>query len=416
MTNEIKQRIEQINNGIVPERYRKTKAGIMPLDWLADGEVKAKQVFTSVSYKNNSFDLEVLSATQEQGVIPRSMVNIDIKFDEENTSGYKRVDKGDFVISLRSFQGGIEYSEYNGVVSPAYTVLKPIIDISDGFYRYYFKSADYITRLNQGTYGIRDGKQIGYKDFGEMIIHYPPIAEQEKIAEILATQDNKISLLQELIDQKLLTKKYIVKLLMSGQARLKGFDDKWLEYKLEDILTERKEHAQKGDFPHVTLSVDGIYDKGERYDREHLVKDEAKEYKITKLNDICYNPANLKFGVICKNNYGTAIFSPIYVTFEVSNNVDIDFISNYLTQKDFINKVRKYEEGTVYERMAVKPSDFLKFKLLLPTIEEQNAISKVLNSMDKEIDLLNQDLEQEKFKKKALMQLLLTGIVRVDCD
>lgn len=80
---------------------------------------------------------------------------------------------------------------------------------------------------------------------------------------------------------------------------------------------------------------------------------------------------------------------------------------------DFINAVRKYEEGTVYERMAVKPEDFLKYVISLPPLDEQNAIAEVLSTADREIDLLRQDIEQEKQKKKALMQLLLTGIVRV---
>ena len=81
---------------------------------------------------------------------------------------------------------------------------------------------------------------------------------------------------------------------------------------------------------------------------------------------------------------------------------------------DFINAVRKYEEGTVYERMAVKPEDFLKFEIFLPQIEEQTAIAEVFSAADREIELLRQDIEQEKQKKKALMQLLLTGIVRVN--
>lgn len=129
--------------------------------------------------------------------------------------------------------------------------------------------------------------------------------------------------------------------------------------------------------------------------------------------DICYNPANLKFGVICINNFGDAIFSPIYVTFEVIGNVSSEYLSNYLMRWDFIKAVRKYEEGTVFERMAVKPEDFLKYEMLLPPYEEQVAIAEILAVADKEIDLRRQELEQEKQKKKALMQLLLTGIVRV---
>ena len=97
----------------------------------------------------------------------------------------------------------------------------------------------------------------------------------------------------------------------------------------------------------------------------------------------------------------------------MNQNVCKEYLANYLMRWDFINAVRKYEEGTVYERMAVKPEDFLKFEILLPQIDEQYAIAQVLSTADREISLLRQDIEQEKQKKKALMQLLLTGIVRV---
>ena len=81
---------------------------------------------------------------------------------------------------------------------------------------------------------------------------------------------------------------------------------------------------------------------------------------------------------------------------------------------DFINAVRKYEEGTVYERMAVKPEDLLLYKVKFPSLKEQTAIAEILSTADKEIELLKKDIEQEKLKKNSLMQLLLTGIVRVD--
>lgn len=174
-------------------------------------------------------------------------------------------------------------------------------------------------------------------------------------------------------------------------------------------------YSVKGkEYPHVTLSNEGIYPKTERYDREHLVKSENKEYKITYYGDICYNPANLKFGAICINNYGDAIFSPIYVTFEVCKIANLQFLGALMMTSDFINAVRKYEEGTVYERMAVKPEDLLLYKVKFPSLKEQTAIAEILSTADKEIELLKKDIEQEKLKKNSLMQLLLTGIVRVD--
>ena len=121
----------------------------------------------------------------------------------------------------------------------------------------------------------------------------------------------------------------------------------------------------------------------------------------------------MKFGVICLNKFGDAIFSPIYVTFEINKNVNFDFLDLYVKQKNFINSVRKYEEGSIYERMAVKPRDMLVFEIKLPSKEEQDAIAKILITADREIELIQEKLREERLKKKALMQLLLTGIVRV---
>ena len=139
----------------------------------------------------------------------------------------------------------------------------------------------------------------------------------------------------------------------------------------------------------------------------------AKTPTITQKNDICYNPANLKFGVICKHNYGIGIFSPIYVTFEVNSDYNSDFIAFVLTQQSFINKIRKYEEGTVYERKAVKPKDFLLGHIIVPTLDEQKAIADNLSKADEEINLLNKQLDLYTEQKKGLMQNLLTGKIRV---
>ena len=231
MKPEIKKRIEQIQMGLVPEGYKRTKVGIVPYEWDVD---KAKTAFTNYTNKKHNGDLMVLSATQERGIIPRSEVDIDIKYSEDNIGSYKKVEKGDFVISLRSFQGGIEYSGYQGLVSPAYTVIKNHIDINDGYYRRYFKTEAFISKLNSAVYGIRDGKQIGYDDFCNLYIHIPPLPEQEKIAEILSTWDKAIELKERLIAEKRQQKKWLIQNLVTGKKRLSGFTDEWKERTLGD--------------------------------------------------------------------------------------------------------------------------------------------------------------------------------------
>ena len=182
---------------------------------------KANEIFQSVSDKDHKGDLAVLSSTQDRGIVPRDEVDIDIKYDACSLVNYKKVSKGNFVISLRSFQGGIEYSTYTGLVSPAYTVLSSRKEISDGYYKQFFKSTDYINRLNVAVYGIRDGKQISYEDFGRLRIPYPPIKEQDAIAEVLSTADHEIDLLQQDIEQEKQKKKALMQLLLTGIVRVK---------------------------------------------------------------------------------------------------------------------------------------------------------------------------------------------------
>ncbi len=188
-----------------------------------DGEwmhVRANQIFKNVTDKKHDGTLEVLSATQDRGIIPRSQVDIDIKYAEESLTGYKKVVRGNFVISLRSFQGGIEYSEYTGIVSPAYTVLTSIYPVEDNYYRQFFKSANYINRLNIAVYGIRDGKQISFDDFGRIKIPYPPLDEQKAIAAVLETADKEIEVLKRNIEQEKQKKKALMQLLLTGIVRV----------------------------------------------------------------------------------------------------------------------------------------------------------------------------------------------------
>lgn len=183
--------------------------------------VKANEIFKSIVDKNHDSKLEVLSSTQDKGIVPRSQVDIDIKYNENSLSTYKKVCEGDFVISLRSFQGGIEYSNYAGIVSPAYTVLRAIVKIDAGYYKQFFKSSNYIKRLNVAVYGIRDGKQISYDDFGQIKIPVPPIEEQREVAKILSTADHEIDLLQKSIEAEKQKKKALMQLLLTEKVSVK---------------------------------------------------------------------------------------------------------------------------------------------------------------------------------------------------
>lgn len=418
MTPEVKERIEQLRHGIVPEGYQKTKAGILPKDWsvYTIGEC-LERVERPVSVQPNEMYTQIGIRSHGKGL-----------FYKEPVSGESIGNKAVFWIEPDCFVLNIVFAweqaigkttqnEVGMIGSHRFPMYRPTGDTIDIDYLISYlmtkRGKDILEAASPG--GAGRNRTLGQDRFLKSKIILPPLAEQRHISEILTAQDKVIDLKEKLLAEKQRQKKYLMQQLLTGKKRLPGFDGEWQKVKLKKLLNERKTYSPKGaEYPHVTLSTEGIYAKSERYDRDHLVKNDDKEYKITHRGDICYNPANLKFGVICMNSFGDAIFSPIYVTFEVVGKVRPEFLAAYLMRWDFINAVRKYEEGTVYERMAVKPEDFLKFEMMLPTYKEQVAISEILYTADKEIDLLRQDLEQEKQKKKALMQLLLTGIVRVN--
>ena len=409
--------IEQIRHGNIPDGYKKTKAGILPVDWnvhiLRDClqrierpvEVEPNELYTQIGIRSHGKGLFYKEPVTGEALGNKSVFWIEPDCFIVN-----------IVFAWEQAIGKTTQSEIGMIGSHRFPMYRPVNDRVDINYLIYYFLTKCGTNILEAASpgGAGRNKTLGQNRFLKSKIILPSIEEQRKIAAILMTQDKVIELKEKHLTEKQQQKKYLMQQLLTGKKRLHGFCGEWKKTKLKNILYERKTYSTKGlEYPHVTLSTQGIFPKNERYDRDHLVRDEDKEYKITHKGDICYNPANLKFGVICENTFGDAIFSPIYVTFEVRKNVCREYLANYVMRWDFINAVRKYEEGTVYERMAVKPEDFLKFEISLPQIEEQIAIAEVLSAADQEMDLLRQDIEQEIQKKKALMQLLLTGIVRV---
>ena len=163
---------------------------------------KAKNLFVSTADKGHP-ELPVLSATQDRGMIRRDENSINIYHDKKNEEGYKRVLPGQFVIHLRSFQGGFAHSAIEGITSPAYTVFgfSEPEKHNPNYWKYVFTSKEFIRRLETVTYGIRDGRSISYDEFLTMDFVYPTQDEQTKIANYLDTLDNLITLHQRELEK-----------------------------------------------------------------------------------------------------------------------------------------------------------------------------------------------------------------------
>ena len=181
--------------------------------------VKSSEVFETVSKKKNVNE-PLLAVTQDQGVVRRDALERRVVMPDGSTDGYKLVVPGNFIISLRSFQGGLEYSAVRGLVSPAYHVLKPKTDIHDAFYKHYFKSYDFIGHLAVAIIGIRDGKQISYNDFSFLRIPAPSLKEQQKIGDALDVCEAEIDGLVEKVKKLRTEKKALMQQLLTGRRRV----------------------------------------------------------------------------------------------------------------------------------------------------------------------------------------------------
>ena len=191
----------------------------------------------------------------------------------------------------------------------------------------------------------------------------------------------------------------------------------WEEKMLGKIIREYREYHEKdGTYEHVSLTKDGVISKTERYDRDYLVKCVDKKYRVTHMNDICYNPANLKFGVICRNTYGDGIFSPIYVTYRVNESYDPIFIEALVVRDAFIQQALRFQEGTVYERMSVSPSDFESMFVSVPSLPEQRKIADLLSAVDDVISAQEAEVAAWEKRKKGVMQKLFSQEVRFKAD
>lgn len=182
--------------------------------WLSAGEI-----FENASIRGRSSHT-LLSVTQNEGVIPRNWLPGRVAMPSGDLSSYKLIEPGQFVISLRSFQGGLEHSDHSGIVSPAYTVLRPTRDISSRFYKHYFKSNDFVRRLAVAVVGIRDGKQISYADFCTIKLPYPSIDEQEELAQLCDTLNKQVDFRRHELTLIQAQKRALMQKLLTGEIRV----------------------------------------------------------------------------------------------------------------------------------------------------------------------------------------------------
>ena len=421
MKTETKQRIEQIRRGEVPERYVKTALGLAPANWkrytFGDIYTERKEPgdenlpLFMVSIHSGVSDGEVDAAE-----LPKQVKRI------EDKSQYKKAVSGDLVFNMmRAWQGAIGTVRTTGMVSPAYIVAEPNDKVYPLFMDYYSRTPQMINQIDRQSYGVTDfRKRLYWDSFAPIGCILPPIEEQQKIAAILTTQDRVIELKEKRLTEKQRQKKYLMQQLLTGKKRLPGFSGERKANRLRNITTRHTKRNTIGNTNVLTISAQyGLINQAEFFNKA-VASDDKSNYFLLEKGDFAYNKSysnGYPFGAIKRlTSYDVGIVSPLYICFRIKDgSVSGEYLDQYFEAGLMNHEIQAFaQEGARnHGLLNIAVDDFFNSKILLPLPEEQTAIAEVLSAADREIDLLRQDIEQEKQKKKALMQLLLTGIVRV---
>ena len=409
----IKARIESIRRGEVPEGYKRTKIGIVPNEWNVES---LKSHLIEYRYLSNDIDKFDIYSSSRNGLMLQSAYYSQ-KTATQTNLGYKTVPNGYVTYRHMSdddiFHFNINRQNKTILVSAEY----PVFDTDDQTNTYFLIT--YLNSMARFRYFCRGQKMGGtrtrlyFNVLGDFKLAFPSISEQEKIAEILAGQDRVIALKEKLLAKKQKQKKYLMQQLLAGKKRLPGFSGEWIVSRLGDLFRERVETNCTELRLLAITGGQGVIPRDELELKDNSSEDKSK-YKKICVGDIGYNTMRMWQGVTAFSNY-EGIVSPAYTILMPNSEIDAKFFAYLFKLPSIIFLFYRYSQGLVDDTRNLKYENLKRIRVLFPQDKkEQVAIAEILSTADKEIELLKKDIEQEKLKKKSLMQLLLTGIVRVD--
>ena len=399
---------------------------------------KAKYLFSQRQSKGNSTELQLLTPSQQFGVIPQRLYEElsgqrTVKLNEKtDLSLLKTVRPGDFCISLRSFQGGFEYSNYNGVVSQAYQIFFPKNNniTCSKFYKYLFKSSCFISKMNSYTLSLRDGKNIAYKDFSDTYLPVPPLLEQNAIADFLDSKCAEIDALTADIEKQIETLREYktsviteavtkgldpnVEMKMSGCNWIGQIPKTWTESKVKLHLKKRTvRNPSPGNTEILSLYREyGVIPKNSRDDNHNVTSADTSKYLFVRRGDFVINKMKAWQGSVALSSY-EGIVSPAYFVYEfISDQLDKQYL-HYLLRSCYKDEFRRLSAGMREGQWDLSPESFSNLSLILPSLEEQIEISQYLETTLPQIDKLIRDkgnqIETLAQYKQSLIYEYVTG-------
>lgn len=312
-------------------------------------------------------------------------------------------------------------SEAGMIASHRFPMYRPKDNLVDIDYLISFfmtkKGKDILEAASPG--GAGRNRTLGQTRFMNSVITLPSITEQRKIAEILSAQDRIIELKTKLLEEKKRLKKYLCQTLLSGKRRFPSYHEPWNKVCLSSILKEKTINCKNQNLRVYSVSVDvGVVDQIEHLGRSYAARDISK-YTVVEKGDVIYtkSPTGLfPFGIVKQSQMdASGAVSPLYAVYSPKS-IELGYLLHtyFSYPLNTTNYLKSLIQRGPKNTMSISNSDFLKKALHLPVDKDEIArLSDLFKQIDIEIRIMANNIEQENLKKKALMQQLLTGKIRV---
>ncbi|TCP25203.1 type I restriction enzyme S subunit [Tenacibaculum skagerrakense] len=287
-----------------------------------------------------------------------------------------------------------------------------------GKYFYYYFSCFFYRRVYRLS-AKNSVDSVRMEMIQKMNLPIPPIQEQKAIANCLSTWDTAIEKQTQLIQAKQTQKKALMQQLLTGKKRLPGFIEEWEEYKFNEIVERVTRKNKELDDTVVTISAQRGFVLQEDFFNKRVASKTLSNYTLVHKGEFCYNKSYSKgypMGAFKRlDDFEKAVVTTLYICFKLKKNVNSDFMNQYFNGGRMIKGLMRIaqEGGRAHGLLNISLPDFFNLKVMIPEKKEQTAIANILNTADKEIELLQAQLTQLQQQKKGLMQQLLTGKKRL---
>ena len=392
---------------------------------------KMKYLFNERSEKGHP-DEPLLVASQNMGVVPKTIYGSRTVEAQKDLHLLKLVRIGDFVISLRSFQGGLEYAYYQGIISPAYTILIPHEPMTASYFRYLAKSKLFIGLLTLCVTGIREGQNIDYGKLRDHLLPVPPRNEQDqivryldwqvsKINRLIAAKRKQITVLQEQLKHCIsdavfrgISDDIILK--DSGVEWIGTIPEHWSVIRCKYVFAERDERSIAGEEEHLSMSQKYGLVPDAKLDERRMLSESYAGGKICYKDDLVLNRLKAHLGVFALSPQ-KGVVSPDYTVLVPNTERILPAYGEAALKSDLCRReLRIRVRGIIEGFWRLYTDDFNTVVIPLPPLKEQEQIMEYLNTLNGKFTALKQNLEQEIATLQDLRTRLISDVVTGQMD